>query len=80
MTNDTRTVLQKKADAFWLLKEKVHISYNSGHWARGIILEVGSEFFILDEVLEGRQPVFFSEIKEIVKYIPKKEGVLDESY
>lgn len=72
MTDDTRTILQKKADAFYVLKEKVHITFNNGHWARGLILEVGSEFFILDETLEGRQPVFFSDIKSIVKYTPKE--------
>lgn len=80
MTNDKRTIIQKKADAFCVLKEKVHITYNTGHWARGIILEVGSEFFILDETLEGRIPIFFQEIKNIVKYVPKKEGVDDGEF
>ena len=70
--NDTRTFIQKKADAFWLLKTKVHISLRNGNWKRGIIEEVRAEFFILNESLEGRMPVFFTEIQTIEAYKPKE--------
>jgi hypothetical protein len=78
MTNDQDDIcklLKSKADAFWLLGEKVHVKYKNEHWARGIILEVKAEFFILDESLEGKSPVFFAEIIDIQKYTPKKEDI-----
>jgi hypothetical protein len=70
---DTRTLIQKKADAYWVLGVKIHISLNNSNWKRGIIKEVKDDFFILDESLEGEQPIFFTEIKSIEKYNPKKE-------
>lgn len=77
MNDDKRTMLQKKADAFYVLKEKVHVSYISGHWARGLIVEISSDFFILDENLEGKIPIFFQEIKDISKFTPRKEEVFE---
>jgi hypothetical protein len=74
-TNEAREFLHKKADAFFLLGTKVHISYKNGNWKRGIIKDVRPEFFLLDESLEGLQPIFFEEIDTIEAYTPKKEGV-----
>lgn len=73
MTNDEITLLKKKADAYFVLGEKVHIQYKKEHWARGIIKEVKEEFFLLDESLEGLLPIFFQEIKSIEKFSSKKE-------
>ena len=76
--DDARTIIQKKADAFWVLKEKVHISLTNGNWKRWIIKDIKSDFFILDESLEGNQPIFFVEVRSIEKYTPKKEVVNEE--
>jgi hypothetical protein len=65
---DKVIVLKKKADAYFLLKEKVHITYLTGHWVRGFIEEVRDEFFILEETFDGKIPVFYQEIKDISKF------------
>ena len=69
------TMIEKKANAFYLLQTKVHIFLNNGWWKRGYVKDVRTEFLILDEILEGEQPIFFEEIKSIEAYTPKKEEI-----
>ena len=69
---DERTILQKKADAFLVLAEKVHVKYIDGHWKRGFVKEVSADFFLLDETLDGMMPVFFQEISDIEKFRGEK--------
>ena len=79
MINDTPyeyELLRKKADAYWLLKKKVHVSYKNGIWKRGMIKEVRADLFLIDESLDGEMPIFFQEIKSIEPY--KVRGVNDE--
>ena len=61
-------LLQKKADAYFVLGEIVHITFTRGNWKRGIIKEVSADFFILDERVEGKIPIFFQEIEAIEKF------------
>lgn len=72
MSNDLTSeelLLQKKADAYYVLQKKVHIAFNlPGKWKRGIINSVGKDQFLLDETLEGETVIFFSEIKDIRPY------------
>lgn len=68
--------MQKKVDSYYEIGKKVHVSLISGHWKRGIIKEVTAGFFILDETLQGKIPVFFEELKDIEIYTPKKEDVM----
>jgi hypothetical protein len=77
MKDETETediiTLKKKADAYWVLERLVHIKFTKGFWKRGIIKEVKQEFFILEERMEGKIAVFFSEIKDIQPFTPKPE-------
>lgn len=66
--DENEVLLKKKVDLFFKDKTKVHISYNKGYWKRGYITEVSSDFFMLDETLEGLFPVFFIEIKSVDKF------------
>jgi hypothetical protein len=53
---------------------KVHITFKDDRWKNGFITEITSaDFFMLHEVFEGDQPVFFLQIKEIAPYI-QREG------
>lgn len=75
MIDDNEVILlKKKVDAYYILGDIVHVSYKSGNWQRGKVIEVNSEFFIIDEILDGKMPIFFEEIKSIEKYKQKKEG------
>jgi len=74
MINDTRTILQKKVDAFFLLGTQVHISFlNSEHWKNGTIKEVKEDYFVLIERVLGEVLVFFQEVKDIREYEEKRE-------
>lgn len=77
-TNEDRiTLLKKKADAFLVLDKLVHISFNNGgFFKRGFIKEVKADFFMLQERLEGLQPVFFEEVKSIEVYKVRREEIL----
>lgn len=71
-------LLQEKVDYFYKEKVVVHIKLKSGFWKRGVIINKRpASFFILNENLEGSQPIFYLEIKDIEKYIEKK-GDYDE--
>jgi len=59
-------------------KIKVHISCNDNNWYNGIITDVSSEFFIVDEEkVYGTLPVFYLEVKYITKFT-KDRGNYDE--
>lgn len=72
MKEDNEAITRSKADFYFKEKIKVHINFKTGYWKRGIILEVSSDFFTLDETLEGKQPIFFSQISSIEKYRESK--------
>lgn len=59
--------IKKKADAYWLLKEIVHVKLNYG-WKRGLILEIKQDYLILDERKEGKQIIFYNDIRDITKF------------
>lgn len=65
MKNENEQILKKKVDYFYKNNSKVHIKFKKGYWKRGIIQENSSDFFILNETLEGNMPVFFIEISSI---------------
>lgn len=65
-------ILQKKAGAFLTSGNLVHIPYKKGYWKRGTILEVNDDYFMLEERMEGKQPVFFFEIEDIQVFTPKE--------
>ena len=66
---DKENLLRKKADAFCLLGNLVHITYiENGGWKNGIIKQVKKDYFILDERLQGSILVFFAEINDIREF------------
>ena len=74
MTEVNEELLKQKVNAYYKSGTIVHISFKKGYWKRGMILELSSDFFMLQERLEGEMPVFFSEIEDIAKFIPKERG------
>lgn len=60
-------ILKSKADAHFVLQNQVHITLKNGRFARGLITRVEDGFFILEEVMDGRQAVTFAEIINIEK-------------
>lgn len=45
-------------------KTPVHITLNSGTWLNGIIIELGSDYLILQEEVFGKMPIKFEQIKD----------------
>jgi hypothetical protein len=46
---------------------KAHIVRKNGKFSNGLIKEVSPEFFIIDDVVEGHQVVFFAELKNDIE-------------
>jgi len=65
--------LEQKATYFYKESIPIHVKFKRGFWKRGYILEVGSDFFMMKEFIEGEMPVFFLEIKDIEKFNENKE-------
>jgi len=51
-----------RANVFYKKKIKVHISLINGTFYNGLIIEINSNFFFLDDQKEGRKLIFFSEL------------------
>jgi hypothetical protein len=64
--------IRLKAKTFCKHKIDVHITQEDGAWKNGKIKKVHEDYLMLEERLEGELPVFFSEIKNIVKFTNKK--------
>jgi len=55
-------------------KTIVHISKTNGLWLNGIILEVGSDFFIIKDRLTGNESfVLFKELDNQIEIYKEKE-------
>lgn len=68
MNDDELKILHGKAKYFYDAGRPVHIKFKKGYWKNGNITELSSDFFIIDEFLEGNLPVFFLEIEKIDEY------------
>lgn len=68
MIDENENEIRRKVGAYYLLAEKVHISFKKKYWARGIITKIEPHYFILDETLQGKMVVLFSEVEDIEKF------------
>ena len=72
-------LMQRKSKFFFDKKKIVHIKFKKGYFLNGHILELGSDFFILNDLREGATPVFYLEIENIVEFttVNQREGEKD---
>ena len=68
MENET---LHETAKFFFLKQTSIHITKKDSRFHNGIILEVKTEFLILEDEVLGEMPIFFSEISLIEPREPK---------
>jgi len=66
-------LMQTKAEFFFNKKKAIHVKYKKGFFKNGNILELSSDFFMLDDFLEGLFPVFYLEIEDIEEYTISQE-------
>ena len=64
--NEEQKRLKNQAAAKFFLENKipVHVSTNNGSYWNGLILEVGSLFFIMKDREKGHLVVFFNELNK----------------
>lgn len=67
-------LLQKKVAVFFDNNIDIHLFYKSGEWARGKIISIDGDSFILDERINGRTPVFFVDLADVQKLRVRKDG------
>lgn len=73
MTINNQAILESKAKYFKDNHIAVHIWLRNGFYKRGMILSLHADFIMLDERLEGKVPVFFLEISDILAYVKKEK-------
>lgn len=57
-------------------KTLIHISKTNGLWTNGLILEVGSDFFIIKDRLNGKDSfILFKELENPIEIYKEKEEV-----
>lgn len=71
----------KRAEFFFNKKIIVHVIKTSGTFYNGLILEISKDFFIINDRVNGKQFVFFNELKKPIEpYINKtgdKNGIVE---
>lgn len=65
--NEQNEITQKKLEFFKAKNTVIHVSKKNGWFHNGLILEIASDFFILEDEKTGSTPIYFLEIKEIEK-------------
>ncbi len=68
MKDEDLKILQGKIQYFYDSARPVHIKFKKGYWKNGNVIETSSDFFVIDEFLEGNLPVFFLEIENVEEY------------
>lgn len=66
-------VIEKRVNYFFKNTLPVHLKFKKGYWLRGYILEVGADYFELNEFMKGQIPVFFAELESIDQFKEKRE-------
>jgi len=57
----------ERAKIFLERKANVHISKKNGSFYNGVIVEVSSDFFFIEDREDGKQLVFFAELKKPIE-------------
>lgn len=65
--NEQNDIIRRKLEFFKDKNIVIHISKKNGWFHNGKILEIASDFFILDDEKSGAMPIYFIEIKEVEK-------------
>ena len=67
--------MKKLADFYFERKVKVHISLDSGIFFNGMIIKVGSDFIILNDIKLGETMIIASNIKDegIIPFTEEKK-------
>jgi len=63
----------KRLEYFFERKVKVHISKKDGISFNGLIVELSDKFFVIEDRLNGKQFVMFSELEKPIKIFTKRE-------
>jgi len=71
---DRKDMNYDRAKVFLEKQLKVHISKKNGTYYNGIILEVKSDFFFIEDQKDGQQLVFFEELKKPIETFTEVEG------
>ena len=50
---------------------KVHLVLKDKSWRNGFVKEISADFFIFEDLINGREPIFFL---ELIKVEPYMEG------
>jgi hypothetical protein len=61
-------LVKQKIQYFFDNKIPIHLKLKKDTWKNGTIIELSSDFLMLEENLEGIQPIFFLEIEDVTAF------------
>ena len=69
MNNEIKKLNEEKIAEAFSKDIKLHISLKDESWRNGFVKEVSDSFFIFDDVVNGKEAIFFLELKEVSPYL-----------
>jgi hypothetical protein len=70
--NEQLEIIKNKINVFKETEIAIHLFLKDGQWRRGEIKEVYDDYFMLDERIMGRIPIFFVDISGVDKIRVKR--------
>lgn len=68
MEDDT-TINEQKIRESFNSNLKLHLLKLNGEWRNGYVKEVASNFFIFEDAVNGKEALFFFELKKVEPYM-----------
>jgi len=69
MENDTRTINEEKINSAFKNSTKLHLVLKNKNFRNGYIKELGADFFIFEDDINGREAIFFLELHNVEPYM-----------
>jgi len=69
MSDEIRKINKEKILTAFSGKIKLHISLKDGSWRNGFVFETSADFFIFEDNVNGKESIFFLELKEVHPYL-----------
>ena len=54
-------------------KIKIHLTLRDGSFRNGFVKELKSDFFMFDDTINGIEPIFFLELKNVEPYMEERK-------
>ena len=74
MNNENLGINEEKINEAYSNHIKIHIVLRDGSWRNGYIKELGGGFFIITDSVNGDEPIFLIELKDVEPFMEEGKG------